>query len=1109
MPERLFFLVVLITLCSLLFGQIDENKLIRLDLLSSTKNELIQRAESLGLDTTGTRDALLKLLFKHYSITGGQENEDETLFIIKSADTSTTYTIDEINEDYISFSGDIYLVYDNVKEKARHVIEANTIIINNTKKLISALGDVKYTLEQEKSSDSYYGDEVIIHLDHWNGYFFRGLSQTLQNIDDKEIIFYFSGENMERTDQKWIILDKGIITSSNPDNPNYHISARKIIMPVPGEWLITNALLYVGHIPVMYIPYFYYAKDKLIFHPSVGYDTEEGYNMQNTLYFYGKSEKGEDELSLLQLTESKDEEQIGDGLFLRSPEEAFGHNYLGIPRKNEKIEYLKLILDFYANTGIFTGMAGKFVKTKVADELELFFALARTRYIPESNDEYAPVWHEPHLFTVQVPFRYGLDFILKKTIKPFTFNAAISFYSDPYLSDYYSDRSESFNWSKILGLNDVADDTDTTTVSTGQTKETANFSMTFKPDIKPDFKLISSFQISPFTISLTSKTGAIDFVTYPEYDKENVIRYFYYPYSFIAPNIGMNITGTVFNYSLLQNAAETLEKKEGFDKIKSPFEESTDKEENSVDTSSEYKLPETIVSPELILPSFFKSFEHSLTYNIRPTMLLSGQFDSEPWDLPSKVNYDVSFYTFSASPGGSLTYNMRLFQNLVSFSNKLEFTSNYYTRFKNDEQTVAEWDEQILNDKTKTNFTLIDTISLTTQPLLTSSFFSKSNINYNAGAYLFRYYFTRTEDDLVIDHHEYIDLTDNTRFFKHNLDTTLAFDVPKFSTSVNYTTTLPPLDLVLSSTYSLKIDPVSLSVKYSGNEDADGEWLNKPLNTELGLNLDGKFIFTQYTDYDLDEDNFSTFRNTAQLLLGKKMSLTNTFAYSFENESIETENVSLKFYDLDISFYSKYTPLYYFNPDAGWREDTNSDERLRFSRFKISYDKKIQDLFYWKNRIFIDFFINTSVDWDNLKVTNSRFDISLGATLKIYKFLDLSFSIESYNKALYRYFEGLADEILPGTYVDFFDDLIDGFNIFDADARTNTNFKLKKINIDLVHYLDDWTLTLNLNLEPKLVDQTDGGKEYEFVTNFSIYVQWTPIPEIQKKITVEGDDIMF
>ena len=55
-----------------------------------------------------------------------------------------------------------------------------------------------------------------------------------------------------------------------------------------GEFAFFNAVVSVGHVPVLYLPAFYYPKDELIFNPSFGYKERYGYYFQTTTYLLGR-----------------------------------------------------------------------------------------------------------------------------------------------------------------------------------------------------------------------------------------------------------------------------------------------------------------------------------------------------------------------------------------------------------------------------------------------------------------------------------------------------------------------------------------------------------------------------------------------------------------------------------------------------------------------------------------------------------------------------------------------------------------------------------------------------------------------------------------------------
>jgi hypothetical protein len=89
------------------------------------------------------------------------------------------------------------------------------------------------------------------------------------------------------------------------------------------------------------------------------------------------------------------------------------------------------------------------------------------------------------------------------------------------------------------------------------------------------------------------------------------------------------------------------------------------------------------------------------------------------------------------------------------------------------------------------------------------------------------------------------------------------------------------------------------------------------------------------------------------------------------------------------------------NSDASnrgnWVQKTDDDETLQSRDFTMSYSKNFSMKELWKNRM--NFTINNSsrLFFDLQRYTNSNFSFSLGFTMGISKFLDLSLSASSEN----------------------------------------------------------------------------------------------------------------
>ncbi|MBP5283705.1 MAG: hypothetical protein J6Y93_03465, partial [Treponema sp.] len=65
-----------------------------------------------------------------------------------------------------------------------------------------------------------------------------------------------------------------------------------------------------------------------------------------------------------------------------------------------------------------------------------------------------------------------------------------------------------------------------------------------------------------------------------------------------------------------------------------------------------------------------------------------------------------------------------------------------------------------------------------------------------------------------------------------------------------------------------------------------------------------------------------------------------------------------------------------------------------------------------------------------------------------------------------------------------------------------SGFKLKSLNIEIKHDLDDWDLNCNLKISPRYV--SSGTKPYyDFSPYFSISVAWRPLAGMNTEIVDE------
>jgi hypothetical protein len=146
----------------------------------------------------------------------------------------------------------------------------------------------------------------------------------------------------------------------------------------------------------------------------------------------------------------------------------------------------------------------------------------------------------------------------------------------------------------------------------------------------------------------------------------------------------------------------------------------------------------------------------------------------------------------------------------------------------------------------------------------------------------------------------------------------------------------------------------------------------------------------------------------------------------------------------------------------------------------------------------------STLKFDLQRYTNSNLIFSLGYTIEIAKFLNLSMSITSDNSVIYRYFKDWpmfsdAPINLPeGDQNNFFLDLFNSFRFDDEELRKSSGFKMKSFRINATHYMGDWNATLNWTMAPW---RPTGSRQFEMNNEVSFLLQWIPISEIKSDIS--------
>ena len=211
---------------------------------------------------------------------GETKKEPEvTVITINNARQTSYKKNEETGNDTIVLEGSVSLSVQ--KGNATNDITADKITYDRKTEMLYAEGNVEIVMKSGSSgNDTANANSLLLNTSTLEGVFDGGrIVQTQSdalNLPSGSTLIVFS-EIFGKGNENVITFKNSSLTFCDEDPPHWHIDATRTWLLPGGEFAFFNALLYVGVIPVMYFPAFYYPKDELIFNPVFNYTKREGH----------------------------------------------------------------------------------------------------------------------------------------------------------------------------------------------------------------------------------------------------------------------------------------------------------------------------------------------------------------------------------------------------------------------------------------------------------------------------------------------------------------------------------------------------------------------------------------------------------------------------------------------------------------------------------------------------------------------------------------------------------------------------------------------------------------------------------------------------------------
>lgn len=313
-------------------------------------------------------------------------------------------------------------------------------------------------------------------------------------------------------------------------------------------------------------------------------------------------------------------------------------------------------------------------------------------------------------------------------------------YSDPYFLVDFADRRENIDWNKLFQEDLESETAEGATEISSQRWE---LSGSVRPSLEFLAPYISSLSVKQLKMNLNWLKRDLSTA-----DQTNSIDAFFYPESYLLPEMALNIGGILFNFgSSAARAAE--EKGEALPDLVGPWED------------GEESAPENIRRPEkgVLAPEFRGDIDldwsdtsltwvaQTLSYTLIPTLNLYGSFDSTDWTTPEDIDFAVNYRSFKTSNTGKLNYSLSLLEGLFTLKNDLEGQYSFQQKYdRGDSIDDATWEQYLKQDNTATYLKFTDAVTLDLRPLKFFTPMANSKITYNTKFYLYQYKYNSADE---------------------------------------------------------------------------------------------------------------------------------------------------------------------------------------------------------------------------------------------------------------------------------------------------------------------------------------------------------------------------
>lgn len=1043
----------------------------------------------------GTSRPLLLLLLSAACAAGGSgvlAQEQERVIRVEEAESLHTFVDGEIDQRYFELSGNVLIEMEDGESGTKHRISADYILFNRELGLLSARGNVAYDLVREGTAERFTGESLVFNTADWSGTFFAGESSRVQTLDERQITFHYSGRKIERFEDGSVVLTDGVISSSGLEEPYYRIEAGRITILRPGEWAVKDATFYLGRIPMIPLPFFFMPGDKFFLNPSFGFDATKGYFLQTSSYFLGKppSSPGGG-FSFMQYLDSDPSSYTleREGLFLtRKPADG---------DEEQSSDYIKLIADYYTLLGGLLAAEGELESAGAWKDVSFFAGVSATRKIVEASGfgyttliedggSYEVQWQKPFLYGTPLPVRFGLDFSGSVPVaEAFTLSADLPFFSDPSMRSMFFPRKEGMQWKNFIDPDEVLEDDEEALTTMSQ-------SLVLKS--RSPLPLFGT-EKTTFNLDRLEVRSSYGSAKDPGTDLYSLD--YYYPDTLILPDLSFSVNAVLFDTFTASRREDPAEEPPGIPPP--PWNGSGVGSGGGDEPGPEerYVPPPALTPPDTGAGADRGSafFRNSLGLRIQPKITGQNVFNTLGRASPETVSIERDYSFRRAGGSAALDYKAVLGEQFISFENKTHMSGTYQEHTVYSDAVSADFGDD--SDDASSRYDITNSYSATLRPLLGYDLWKESTMVYEGSGLLLS---GRWESDPEREFNTVPLSWSDSSITAHRLTSTLVRKLPPSTHRYSVAVQLPPKELYVQPELLFEGSLWQFSARElirfpEESPIFEPVYLRFTVLPEEWLAFEEKLTFGMDTGTgDLSETSMklSTFED--------KLSTSHSVTVNLRENDLELYEGSVRLFPLHLDYTAKKEYDYQLL-SGGW---VIVEDDYAFRPYSISSGLvfELEPDPFWKRRINFTLSLDSAWEINLIRYSENRFTFELAMDLRIAEFLRLEFASVSSNTFTYRYFDSFSGGVPTLNIVS---DLLDSFAFFDRERRERSNFNLESISIKAVHEMRDWDLNFVYEGKPVLRDDGGGFSSYRWQPEFSVFLQWRPIPEIKKEISYRDE----